>query len=158
MDEFDALVSSAGNTDQERRVSACLKSLFDDQLNSKNDDHNKTIVIAVTSRPEFIDTSFRRSGRLEIEIELGVPDFKQRTEIVKSILERSGDLVKRLNDNDIEFVSRNAHGYVGADLEAVLAQVCYYSMAIVNLNKSSNIPRGPESASFEIPPFRPKFT
>ena len=126
MDEFDALVSSAGNTDQERRVSACLKSLFDDQLNSKNDDQNKTIVIAVTSRPEFIDTSFRRSGRLEIEIELGVPDFKQRTEIVKAILERSGDLVtSRLNDNDIEFVSRNAHGYVGADLEAVLAQVCY---------------------------------
>jgi len=124
MDEFDALVSSAGNTDQERRVSACLKSLFDDQLNSKNDDYNKTIVIAVTSRPEFIDTSFRRSGRLEIEIELGVPDFKQRTEIVKAILERSGDLVtSRLNDNDIEFVSRNAHGYVGADLEAVLAQV-----------------------------------
>jgi AAA family ATPase len=127
MDEFDALVSSAGNTDQERRVSACLKSLFDDQLNSKNDDeHNKTIVIAVTSRPEFIDTSFRRSGRLEIEIELGVPDFKQRIEIVKAILERSGDLVtSRLNDNDIEFVSRNAHGYVGADLEAVLAQVSY---------------------------------
>ena len=126
MDEFDALVSSAGNTDQERRVSACLKSLFDDQLNSKNDDHNKTIVIAVTSRPELIDASFRRSGRLEIEIELGVPDFKQRTEIVKAILERSGDLVtSRLNDNDIEFVSRNAHGYVGADLEAVLAQVCY---------------------------------
>ena len=124
IDEFDALVSSAGNTDQERRVSACLKSLFDDQLNSKNDDHNKTIVIAVTSRPEFIDTSFRRSGRLEIEIELGVPDFKQRIEIVKAILERS-DLVTRLNDNDIEFVSRNAHGYVGADLEAVLAQVCY---------------------------------
>ena len=126
MDEFDALVSSAGNTDQERRVSACLKSLFDDQLNSKNDEHNKTIVIAVTSRPEFINTSFRRSGRLEIEIELGVPDFKQRIEIVKAILERSGDLVtSRLNDNDIEFVSRNAHGYVGADLEAVLAQVCY---------------------------------
>ena len=124
MDEFDALVSSAGNTDQERRVSACLKSLFDDQLNAKNEDHNKTIVIAVTSRPEFIDASFRRSGRLEIEIELGVPDFKQRIEIVKAILERS-DLVTRLNDNDIEFVSRNAHGYVGADLEAVLAQVCY---------------------------------
>ena len=83
-------------------------------------------MIAVTSRPEFIDTSFRRSGRLEIEIELGVPDFKQRTEIVKAILERSGDMVtSRLNDNDIEFVSRNAHGYVGADLEAVLAQVCY---------------------------------
>ena len=151
MDEFDALVSSAGNTDQERRVSACLKSLFDDQLNSKNDDHNKTIVIAVTSRPEFIDTSFRRSGRLEIEIELGVPDFKQRTEIIKAILERSGGLVTRINDNDIEFLSRNAHGYVGADLEAVLAQVCYYSMAIVNLNKSKKLVTNTTAASKNIP-------
>ena len=56
MDEFDALVSTSGNTEQERRVSACLKSLFDDQLSSKNDDH-KTVVIAVTSRPDFIGKS-----------------------------------------------------------------------------------------------------
>jgi len=124
MDEFDALVSTSGNTEQERRVSACLKSLFDDQLSSKNDNH-KTVVIAVTSRPDFIDSSFRRPGRLEIEIELGVPDFIQRTAIVQAILDRSrGSLVtSRLNEEDIEFLCRNAHGYVGADLEAVLAQV-----------------------------------
>ena len=53
MDEFDALVSTSGNTEQERRVSACLKSLFDDQLSSKNDSF-KTVVIAVTSRPDSI--------------------------------------------------------------------------------------------------------
>ena len=79
-------------------------------------------MIAVTSRPEFIDASFRRPGRLEIEVELGVPDFKQRIHIIKAILERT-DLVSKLNESDIEFLARNAHGYVGADLEAVLAQV-----------------------------------
>ena len=68
-----------------------------------------------------IDGSFRRPGRLEIEIELSVPDFKQRISIVQAI--RDNLETSRLNDEDIEFLCRNAHGYVGADLEAVLAQV-----------------------------------
>ena len=72
-----------------------------------------------------IDGSFRRPGRLEIEIELSVPDFKQRISIVQAILERSrGSLgTFELNEEYTEFLCRNAHGYVGADLEAVVAQV-----------------------------------
>ena len=72
-----------------------------------------------------IDGSFRRPGRLEIEIELSVPDFQQRISIVQAILDRSrGSLeTSRLNEEDVEYLCRNAHGYVGADLEAVLAQV-----------------------------------
>ena len=51
MDEFDALVSTAGNSDQERRVSACLKSLFDDQLS--DNDVQKTVVIGKGNKNSF---------------------------------------------------------------------------------------------------------
>jgi SpoVK/Ycf46/Vps4 family AAA+-type ATPase len=120
IDEFDTLASNIGNSDQERRVSACLKVLMDDLASAEDDDH-KVVLIAASGRPDAIDPSFRRPGRLDLEIELCVPNPGQRADIIKTILDKSHS-TESLTVEDIRLVAQNAHGYVGADLEAVIAQ------------------------------------
>lgn len=117
IDEFEVLASQSGTSEQERRVSACLKGLMDELASNTNG--RKVVLLAASSKPDTIESSFRRPGRLEIEIELPVPNFDQRVEIIKVILQKTNEI---LAEEDIVTFSRNAHGYVGADLEALIAQ------------------------------------
>ena len=117
IDDIDVLTSSNANTDQERRVKACLKVLLDECSRSTS---QKTLLIATSSRPDNIDPSFRRPGRLESEIELPVPNANQRYQIIQAILK---NVKMELSEEDTKTLSQNAHGYVGADLEALVAQV-----------------------------------
>ena len=116
IDEFDVLASK-GSSEQEKRVAACLKSLLDD-LSSQ--DTSKVIVFACSSRPDVIDASFRRPGRLATEVELSVPTPSKRASIITALAKK---LEIDLGEDEIRTLSQNAHGYVGADLEAVLSHL-----------------------------------
>ena len=113
LDEFDVLTLST--SEQERRVTASIKVLMDN-LSEFSD--RKVLLLATSSKSEMIDSSFRRPGRLDLEIELSIPNPIQREEIIRVYRDKF-DLI--LSDEDIKIVSQNAHGYVGADLEALIA-------------------------------------
>ena len=104
------------NSEQERRVCATLKVLID---NLSDQQKSKIVLLATSSRPDSIEASFRRPGRLDLEIELPIPNAQQRMEIIKVFKERFN---ANINEDDIKMISQNAHGYVGADLEALIAQ------------------------------------
>jgi len=74
------------------------------------------VVIAATNRPNTIDQALRRFGRFDREIDIGVPDENGRTEILR-IHTRN---MKLSEDVEISSISKDTHGYVGADL----AQLC----------------------------------
>lgn len=90
-------------------VSELLKNL--DGLNVRG----KVVVIAATNRPNSLDPALRRPGRLDREIEIGVPDKNGRLEILK-IHTRNMPLAKNVNLKDIANIT---HGFVGADLHAL---------------------------------------
>ncbi len=75
----------------------------------------RVIVIGATNRPEAIDPAFRRPGRFDREMEIGVPDKKGRLDILK-IHTRNMPLAK---DVDMEELARITPGFVGADLSAL---------------------------------------
>lgn len=104
IDEFDIL--TVNSTQEERRISACLQNLLDDF---------EGIFLATTSRVESIDANFRR--RFEMEVEIPIPNYDQRKSIVQVLCQKLGC---EITAEDLEYLSRNAHGYVGSDLEAVL--------------------------------------
>ncbi|RPB26195.1 AAA-domain-containing protein [Terfezia boudieri ATCC MYA-4762] len=68
------------------------------------------VVVAATSNPNNIDEGLRRPGRLEHEIEIPRPDMKAREEILS--------FVNR--DPVIKSLAFHTHGFVGADLEALV--------------------------------------
>lgn len=76
----------------------------------KNRGH--VVVLGATNRPNTIDTALRRFGRFDREIDIGVPDDVGRMEI----LEIHTKNMKMDEDVDLEMVSSNTHGFVGADI------------------------------------------
>ncbi|MDA2922506.1 CDC48 family AAA ATPase [Patescibacteria group bacterium AH-259-L07] len=72
-------------------------------------------VLGATNRPEIIEPALLRSGRLDIQLELPIPDYEARVEIF-TIHTRDKPLAK---DVDLKGLAEEMEGKTGADIEAV---------------------------------------
>ena len=79
------------------------------------------LVAAATRHPNDVDDALRTPHRLATEIELQVPTSQDRAEILRAI---RGHSSAGLSDLLIETMAEKTHGYVGADLFALLQLVC----------------------------------
>ena len=79
------------------------------------------LVAAATRHPNDVDDALRTPHRLATEIELQVPTSQDRAEILRAI---RGHSSAGLSDFLIETIAEKTHGYVGADLFALLQLVC----------------------------------
>ncbi len=115
IDEIDAIAPKREEVlgEVERRVVAQLLTLMDG-LEARGD----VIVIAATNRPNAVDPALRRPGRFDREIELPVPDRKARKEILQ-IHTRNVPLAE---DVDLDELAAKTHGFVGADLAALVKE------------------------------------
>ncbi|KAI3866762.1 hypothetical protein MKW92_052495 [Papaver armeniacum] len=89
--------------DSIRRVVSMLLTLMD---GLKSRAH--VIVMGATNRPNSIDPALRRFGRFDREIDIGVPDEVGRLELAEDV--------------ELERISKDTHGYVGADLAALCTE------------------------------------
>lgn len=92
------------------------------------------VCIGATNRPDALDRALRRPGRFDVEIEIGVPNKLQRRDILHALVERasasSGTAEKQthISPHVVEEIADVAHGYVGADLAAIV-KVCLIYIA-----------------------------
>lgn len=123
IDEIDALaprrdgdVEGAGEV--EKRVVATLLTLMDG-LGADGKEDSRVVVIAATNRPNALDPALRRPGRLDREIEVGIPSSTARLEILRVLLK---GVPHSLSSDTIRAVADRTHGYVGADLSALVRE------------------------------------
>src|SRR6185312_13080109 len=76
------------------------------------------VVMAATNLPDSLDPALRRPGRFDREITIGVPDRNGRREIL-AIHTRGVPLAP---DVEIEQIAAATHGFVGADLAALVRE------------------------------------
>ncbi|KAH8829393.1 AAA family ATPase [Flagelloscypha sp. PMI_526] len=122
LDEVDALVprrdeSSGGEV--EKRVVATLLTILDGMQEHGAMNKERVTVIGTTNRPNAIDPALRRPGRFDKEIEIGIPDAEARFHILKVLLV---DAAHSITDIQLQSFASTAHGYVGADLGAVVRE------------------------------------
>lgn len=115
IDEIDSIAPKRDEVsgEVERRVVAQLLALMDG-LESRG----KVVVIGATNRPNALDPALRRPGRFDREIEIGIPDTDARREILE-IHTRGVPLAE---DVDLDKLAEMTHGYVGADLAALVKE------------------------------------
>ncbi|MHA1371743.1 MAG: AAA family ATPase, partial [Promethearchaeota archaeon] len=116
IDELDAIAPKREDVtgEVERRVVAQLLALMDG-LHARG----RVIIIGATNRPNAIDPALRRPGRFDREIEIKIPSFEGRLEILQ-IHTRGMPLSTEGDDRvDLEQIATVTHGYVGADLAAL---------------------------------------
>ncbi|KAF8333554.1 P-loop containing nucleoside triphosphate hydrolase protein [Cantharellus anzutake] len=122
-DEIDAICpkreeSGAG---VEARVVTTLLTLLDGLTSTQSEANGKSsyvIVVATTNRPNAIDPALRRPGRLDREIEVGIPDAKARHSILSVLLKQIPHTIPQTELQQIAF--QRTHGFVGADLGAAI--------------------------------------
>lgn len=120
IDEIDSIAPKRDEVsgEVEKRVVAQLLTLLDGMKS-----RGKVVVIAATNRPDSIDSALRRPGRLDREIEIGIPDESGRLDIL-SIHTRG----MPLDEIDLEKISKVTHGFVGADLEVLSKEAAMRSL------------------------------
>ncbi|KAJ0854874.1 Cell division cycle protein 48 [Helianthus annuus] len=115
IDEIDSIAPKREKTngEVERRIVSQLLTLMD---GLKSRAH--VIVMGATNRPNSIDPALRRFGRFDREIDIGVPDEVGRLEVLRIHTKN----MKLSEDVDLEKISKETHGYVGADLAALCTE------------------------------------
>jgi transitional endoplasmic reticulum ATPase len=74
------------------------------------------LLICTTNRPDLLDDAFLRSGRVEVHLEVPLPDFEARREIFKIHL---GKVKAPLDDVDFERLAELSEGLSGADIKSL---------------------------------------
>merc|ERR1711959_857835 len=115
IDEIDSIAPKREKTngEVEKRIVSQMLTLMDGLKGRSN-----TVVIGATNRPNSIDPALRRFGRFDREIDIGVPDENGRLEIFR-IHTRNMKLDPEV---DPEYVARETHGFVGADMAALCTE------------------------------------
>ena len=119
-DELDSLARPRGEDDisGNERVLSQLLTEMDDSGSAG------VIVIGITNRPDLIDLSLLRPGRLDLVVCIGAPDQKDRLEILK-VLTPSMPLATDVN---LEEVSQSSKGFSGADLTGLCREAAVNAM------------------------------
>jgi len=85
---------------------------------------SRVVVIGITNRPDVLDTSLLRTGRLDLVLYVGPPDEKGRLEIIK-ILTKKMPLASDVKLEEIAVATQN---YSGADLAALCREAAVEAM------------------------------
>ncbi len=117
IDEIDAIgrargknAGFSGNDERENTLNQLLTEMDGFQTNAG------VIVLAATNRADILDKALMRAGRFDRQIEVGLPDVKEREEIFGVHLRSL-----RLDpDLDRTFLAKQTPGFSGADI----ANVC----------------------------------
>ena len=132
IDEIDAIGRArgknsgfSGNDERENTLNQLLTEMDGFQTNAG------VIVLAATNRVDILDKALMRAGRFDRQIEVGLPDVKERKEIFEVHLKR----LKLDEKLDREFLAKQTPGFAGADI----ANVCNEAALIAARNNHKSV-------------------
>jgi transitional endoplasmic reticulum ATPase len=85
---------------------------------------SRVVIIGITNRPDLIDNSMLRTGRLDLNVFVNPPDEKGRLEIIKILT----DGMPLSKDVDLHEISVATQSYSGADLASLCREAAVEAM------------------------------
>jgi len=113
-DEIDSIASTRGGSIADSGVTQRVVNQLLTEIDGL-EELQDVAVIAATNRVDIIDPALLRPGRFDRHIKVEDPDEKARLEIFK-VHTKKMPLADNVN---LEYLSKNTDGFVGADIEAV---------------------------------------
>ncbi len=118
-DELDSIArSKSGDGGTGETILSQLLTEIEEGISSR------VVVIGITNRPDVLDNSLLRTGRLDLVLYVGPPDEKGRLEIIK-ILTQKMPLASDMKLQEIAVATQN---YSGADLAALCREAAVEAM------------------------------
>ena len=85
---------------------------------------SRVVVIGITNRPDVLDNSLLRTGRLDLVLYVPPPDEKGRLEIIKILTKK----MPLANDVKLQEIAVATQNYTGADLSALCRESAVHAM------------------------------
>lgn len=85
---------------------------------------SRVIVIGITNRPDMLDSSLLRTGRLDLALYVAPPDEKGRLEIIRILTQK----MPLASDVKIKEIAVTTQNYTGADLAALCREAAVTAM------------------------------
>lgn len=127
-DEFDALARKRGSgSSTSSDVNDKVVNQFLSMIDGPNA-LNNILLICMTNRIDLIDEALLRPGRLELQIEINLPDEHGRHQILQIHTKKMGSL-GYLDGVDLEEIARQTKNFTGAELEAVVRSAVSFSVS-----------------------------
>lgn len=129
MDEMDAICKQRGTVKDGTGVSDSVVN----QLLSKIDgvdSLNNILLIGMTNRKDMIDDALLRPGRLEVHVEIGLPDVNGRIQIL-NIHTRNMKKANRITPEALDKIpdlAEKAKNFSGAELEGLVKAASSYAL------------------------------
>ncbi len=120
-DEIDAIARSRADLEGSEVTDRVLSQLLTeiDGVNIKG-----VVTIGITNRPDLIDASLLRPGRLDLIVYVKPPNREERLEILKIITKR----MPIADDVNLSAIADSTDGYTGADLNALCREAAINAM------------------------------
>lgn len=112
-DEFDAFVPDRSSLYQHQSVSAEVNE-FLSQMN--NCSQRGIFIVATSNRPDKIDSAVRRTGRIDKNIYVPLPDIEARREMFALYLKNR----PASSDIDIDKLAELTEGYIASDIAYIV--------------------------------------
>ena len=128
-DEFDSIGAKRTNGDG---TASNVANEVVNQLLSKiegPEELNNILMIAMTNRKEAIDKALLRPGRFEVHIEIKLPTYEERKEIVEihcSKMVENGAIDESV---DVTYLAKKTHNFTGAEINGLIKSAASYALS-----------------------------
>ncbi|XP_054276537.1 ATP-dependent zinc metalloprotease YME1L-like [Macrosteles quadrilineatus] len=115
IDEIDSIGKQRTSSVMHPHANDTINQLLTEMDGFKS--NSGIIVLGATNRRGDLDTALLRPGRFDVEVNVSVPDYKGRTELLNHYLGQvpHGDI-------DVEKIARGTTNFTGADIESMVNQ------------------------------------
>ncbi|KAL9160213.1 hypothetical protein ABFS82_08G185600 [Erythranthe guttata] len=126
-DEIDAICKSRGST----RDGTGVHDSIVNQLLTKIDgveSLNNVLLIGMTNRKDLLDEALLRPGRLEVQVEISLPDENGRLQILQIHTNKMKESSFLAPDVNLEALAARTKNFSGAELEGVVKSAVSYAL------------------------------
>ncbi|XP_028118987.1 vesicle-fusing ATPase-like isoform X2 [Camellia sinensis] len=126
-DEIDAICKSRGST----RDGTGVHDSIVNQLLTKIDgveSLNNVLLIGMTNRKDLLDEALLRPGRLEVQVEISLPDEPGRLQILQIHTNKMKENSFLAPDVNLQELAARTKNYSGAELEGVVKSAVSYAL------------------------------
>eukprot|EP00963_Diacronema_lutheri_P001435 scaffold86_cov338-Pavlova_lutheri.AAC.98 len=127
-DEIDAICKSRGSV----RDGSGVHDTLVNQLLTKIDGVdalNNVLLIGMTNRKDMLDEAMLRPGRLEVHVEIGLPDEAGRQQILKIHTSKMSNNQFLGEDVDLAWLASMTKNFSGAELEGLVKSAASFGLS-----------------------------
>ena len=138
IDEIDTMLQSRKNR-QESDIQQALRTQLQNLMDNGDPEKKRNLVIVGTTNvsPEHFDSALLRMNRFSVQLYMGLPDQKQRKEIVASLFARQESPKIAINDQQVEWLSGVTENKSGADINHLVNEIVANAKSCGDWNNES---------------------